>query len=125
MLIDEVFRTLAPRNGHTLVVGVVSRTSNCHGVPYLGEQANRVKDVIADNYHGPIDCHLIDLIQSAGLATRGAFVETVALIRTGAVDLIAMEDVTRLGRGSEVTELLALAGEYDTRVLSLHDGVGM
>ena len=49
MLIEEVLRTLAPRNGHTLVVGVISRTSNCHGAPYLGEQANRVKDVIADN----------------------------------------------------------------------------
>jgi hypothetical protein len=120
--IEELFRNVRPRNGHTLVVCVISRTTNCNGAPYLGEQANRVKDAIVDNYNGPVDCHLTDLIQSAGLATRGAFVETEAMIRTGAVDLIAMEDLTRLGRGSEVAELFALAGEHHTRVLSLENG---
>ena len=124
MLANDRLRKLSPRNGHTLVVGVISRTSNCHGAPYLGEQANRVKDVIADNYNGPIEFHLIDVIKSAGRQTRGAFVETEALIRTGSMDVIAAEDLTRLGRNDEVTELLALAAACQTRMLSLNDGAG-
>lgn len=121
MLSNAQLRKFSPRNGHTLVVGVISRTSNCHGVLDFCEQANRVKGVIAANYNGPIKFHLIDVIKSAGRDTRDALIETEALIRTGAADVIAVADLTRLGRGDEVTDLLALAEEFQTQMLSLSD----
>ncbi len=52
---------LVPRNGHTLVVGIVARISGCANQKELslGDQVDHAKEEVAGLYQGPVDYRII------------------------------------------------------------------
>jgi hypothetical protein len=52
---------LKPRNGHTLVVGIVARISGCakQKEVSLEDQVDHAKEEVAELYQGPIEYQII------------------------------------------------------------------
>ena len=54
---------------------------------------------------------------------RPELAEIEAQLRTGEIDLLILEDIGRLVRGTEASRLIGVAVDHGTRVVSPNDGI--
>src|SRR5262249_866111 len=116
--------TVVPRNGHTLVVGVVARISGCPNQKELSlkDQVDHAREIVTEHY-GDISCHYRDIATKGKgeRLDRPELEEIEELIRTRELDVLVAEDIGRLVRGTEALRLCGLAVDAGTRVLAPND----
>ena len=114
---------LKPRNGHTLVVGIIARISGCANQKEmsLDDQVDHAKEEVGELYQGPVDYRIVATRGKGESLTRPELVEIEAMLRTRKLDLLVMEDVGRLVRGSEAGRLWGIAVDCGVRCLAPND----
>ena len=115
---------LVPRNGHTLVTGIVARISGCANQTGLSleDQVAHGKQVVAEYYQGAVEYRVVATTGKGERLDRPELAEVEAMLRTRALDLLVVEDIGRLVRGAEAIRLCGIAVDHGTRVLAPNDG---
>lgn len=118
-------RELVPRNGHTLVVGVVARISGCQNQKEmsLDDQVDGAKEEVAELYTGPDEYRIIATKGKGEAIDRPELAKIEQMIRTRELDLLVMEDVGRLVRGVEAVRIWGIAVDHGTRCIAPNDCV--
>jgi hypothetical protein len=114
---------LRPRNGHTLVTGIVARISGCakQKEVSLDDQVDHAKEEVAELYEGPIDYRPIATKGKGEAIDRPELAQIEAMIRTRELDLLVMEDVGRLVRGADAVRIWGVAVDHGTRCIAPND----
>ena len=91
---------VVPRNGHTLVVGIVLRISGCANQKEvsLEDQVDHGKEVVAEHYHGPDEYRVIATKGKGERLDRPELDQIEGMLRTRELDMLVMEDLGRLIR---------------------------
>lgn len=116
---------LRPRNGHTLVVGIVARISGCANQKELSlhDQVDHAKAIVASIYDGPVEFRVIATKGKGERLDRPELDEIRQELLKGELDLLLMEDLGRLVRGGEAVRLFGVAVDHGTRAISPNDRV--
>lgn len=116
---------IAPRNGHTLVVGIVARISGCANQKELSlkDQEDHAKEIVAATYSGSVEYTVIATKGKGERLDRPELGEVERLLRSRQLDLLICEDLGRLVRGVEASWLCGIAVDHGTRVLAPNDCV--
>ena len=122
----SIYRTqmMQPRNGHTLVVLIPARISGCQSQKEvsLQDQEDHAKEVVGEIFDGDnIEYRVIATKGKGELITRPELAEIEAAIRSRELDVIIVEDLGRLVRGTEANRLCGIAVDHGTRVIAVHD----
>ncbi len=114
---------LVPRNGHTLVVGIVARISGCANQKEisLDDQVDHAKQEVASLYCGPVEYRIVSTKGKGERLDRPELAEVEDLLRSRELDLLVAEDIGRLVRGTEAARLLGIAVDHGTRVVAPND----
>jgi hypothetical protein len=114
---------LVPRNGHTLVVGVVARISGGPNQKELSldDQVDHAKQVVAELYDGPVEYRVVATKGKGERLDRPELAEVEDMLRSGALDLLIAEDIGRIVRGTAASELCGIAVDHGTRVIAPND----
>lgn len=115
----------SPRNGHVLVVGVVARISGCQNQKEvsLEDQIDHAKEVVADLFDGTAEFRVVATKGKGERLDRPELVEVEEMLRTRELDLLVVEDIGRLIRGTAAHRLCGIAVDHGTRVISPNDPV--
>src|SRR4051812_3009198 len=115
--------SIKPRNGHTLVVGVVARISGGPNQKELSldDQEDHARELVAEMYAGPTDFRVIATTGKGERLDRPELAQVEALIRSKELDLLVAEDIGRIIRGAAVVWLCGLAVDHQTRVVAPND----
>src|SRR6476659_6890698 len=94
---------LLPRNGHTLVVGIVARISGCANQKELSieDQIDHLKALVEEMYDGPVEYVIIATVGKCEALDRPELSKIEGLLRARRLDLLLVEDMGRLVRGAE------------------------
>jgi site-specific DNA recombinase len=116
---------LVPRNGHTLVVGIVARISGCANQREmsLDDQVDHAKQVLAEMYDGPVEFRVIATKGKGERLDRPELEQIEAELRKDELDVWIMEDLGRVVRGGEAVRLLGIGIDHGTRGISPNDYV--
>jgi hypothetical protein len=119
----EQGRKLVPRNGKFLVVGIVARISGCQNQKELSldDQVDHAKEVVAELYDGPVEYRVIATKGKGEALDRPELADIEAMLRTGELDLLIVEDIGRLVRGAEAVYLCGVAVDHGVRLLAPND----
>ena len=114
---------LVPRNSHTLVTGIVARISGCPSQKEisLDDQVDHGKEEVAELYTGPAEYRVIATKGKGERLDRPELANVEQMIRTGELDLLVMEDVGRLVRGTDAVRLWGIAVDHGTRCIAPND----
>src|SRR5262249_43671259 len=114
---------LVPRNGHTLVVGIVARISGCQNQKErsLEDQEDHARQVVADYYQGAVEYRIIATKGKGERLDRPELEEIEAMLRSRELDLLVAEDIGRMVRGTEAARLCGIAVDHGTRVIAPND----
>lgn len=114
---------LKPRNGHTLVVGIVARISGCANQKELSldDQVDHGKQVIAELYDGPVEYRVIAAKGKGERLDRPEVKDIDRELRTRELDFLVAEDIGRIIRGTEASRLCGVAVDHGVRVLAPND----
>lgn len=114
---------IRPRNGHTLVVGIVARISGGQNQKELSldDQIDHAKQVVAELYDGPVEYRVIATTGKGERLDRPELAEVEAMLRSGELDLLIAEDIGRIVRGTAVSELCGIAVDNGVRVIAPND----
>lgn len=113
-----------PRNGHTFVVGIVARISGCQNQKELSleDQVDHAKQVSAEHYPGgSFEFKVVATKGKGERLDRPELNEIEAMLRSGELDLLVVEDLGRLVRGAEAAWLCGIAVDHGVRVLAPND----
>ncbi len=118
-------KPITPRNGHTLMVGIVCRISGCANQKEmsLDDQEDHGKQLVQELYKGPAK---YDLVKTTGKGERNDRPELKrieTMLKSEQYDLFVMEDLGRLVRGTVANELIGIAVDNGVRVISPNDCV--
>ena len=115
---------LVPRDGRTLRVLIVARISGCQNQKELSleDQEDHAKQEVTDRYDGPSEYRVISTTGKGERLDRPELAEVEVLIRSGEFDVVVMEDVGRLVRGTAAVELWGLAVDRRIRCIAPNDG---
>lgn len=115
---------LTPRNGHTLKVLIVARISGCQNQKELSldDQEDHAKEEINEFYEGPCEYHVIATKGKGERLDRPELREVEARLKRGEDDVLVMEDVGRLVRGTAAVELWGVAVDHGVRCIAPNDG---
>jgi len=116
--------SLVPRNGHTFVATIVARISGCQNQKELSleDQEDHGKQVLAENnYLGPIEYRIVATKGKGERLDRPELEKIEAMLRTGELDVLVVEDIGRLVRGTEAARLCGIAVDHGTRVIAPND----
>jgi hypothetical protein len=118
-------RSLAPRNGHTLVVGIVARISGCANQKdvSLDDQVDHARQEVAELFDGPVEERIIKTRGKGERVDRPELAELEAMIRSRELDLLLAEDLGRIVRGTEAERLCGIAVDHGVRVIVPNDGI--
>ena len=134
-------RPISPRNGHTLVVGIVARISGCANQKEvsLDDQVDHGKQLVGEMYDGAahagngngngsgggggVDYRVIATKGKGERLDRPELEEIRQELMKDELDLLVMEDLGRLVRGTEAVRLFGLAVDHGTRAVSPNDRV--
>ncbi len=118
-------KPLLPLNGHTLMVLAVQRISGCGKQKEVSkeDQLQHAHEEIDDRYKGPVEYTPISTTAKGERLDRPELVEIERLLRTRRYDVLIVEDIGRLIRGSEAHRLCGIAVDHGTLVLSPNDGI--
>jgi site-specific DNA recombinase len=116
---------LVPRNGHTLHVGIVARISGCEDQTELSneDQIDHFEEIVDELYDGEVEYHTISTIGKGERLDRVELAQIEALLREKKLDLLGLEDLGRMVRGTEAVRLCGIAVDHGVRVISANDGV--
>lgn len=116
-------RVLAPRNEHTLIVGIGARISGCANQKELSleDQIDHGKEVVADLWDGPVEYRVIATKGKGEALDRPELARIEAEYRKGELDVFIWEDLGRLVRGGDATRLLGIGVDHATRTLVPND----
>jgi hypothetical protein len=114
---------LTPRNGDTLVVGIVARISGGSNQKELslGDQEDHARQVVAEMYGGPAEYRVIATTGKGERLDRPELAEIEALLRSRTLDLLVCEDIGRMVRGTEASRLCGIAVDHGVRVIAPND----
>ena len=114
---------LRPRNGQELVVGIVARISGCPNQKEvsLEDQLDHGREVVAELYDGPVEFREIATKGKGERLDRPELAEVEKILRSRELDLLVMEDVGRLVRGTEAVRLWGIAVDHGTRCIAPND----
>lgn len=116
---------LAPRNGHTLVVGVIARISGGPNQKELSldDQVDHAKQEIAELYTGEVENRVIATTGKGERLDRPELAVVERMLRSRELDLLVCEDIGRLVRGAEAARLCGVAVDHGVRVIAPNDCV--
>lgn len=116
---------IRPRNGHTLVVGVVARISGGPNQKELSleDQEDHARQLVTEMYSGPAEYRVIATTGKGERLDRPELTEIQALIRSRALDWLICEDIGRMVRGTEAHRLCGVAVDHGVRVIAPNDCV--
>lgn len=114
---------IQPRNGHTLMIGIVARISGCTNQKELSleDQEDHGKEVVAEMYQGPAEYRVIATKGKGERLDRPELDEIERWLRSRELDLLVMEDIGRMVRGAEAVRLCGIGVDHGTRVIAPHD----
>jgi site-specific DNA recombinase len=114
-----------PRNGHTLIVGVVCRISGCANQKELSlqDQEDNAKEAVKELYDGPAEFDVIATVGKGEALDRPELERIEKAMRSGKYDLFIFDDLSRLIRGGEAARLLGVGVDHGTRSICLNDGI--
>jgi site-specific DNA recombinase len=114
---------LRPRNGRTLVVGIVVRISGCQNQKELSldDQVDHGKQVAPDLSDGPAEYLVIATKGKGKRLDRPELAEGERLLRSRRLELLVVEDLGRLVRGITAGSLCGIAVDHGTRVRAPND----
>lgn len=117
-------KPVEPRNGHTLRVLIVARISGCQNQKELSleDQEDHAKQEVSELYDGLREYTVIATKGKGERLDRPELAEVERLICTAEFDLMIMEDVGRLVRGTAAVELWGKAVNRRTRCIAPNDG---
>jgi hypothetical protein len=106
-----------------LVVGIVARISGCQNQKELSleDQEDHAKQVVAEHYQGPVAYRVIATKGKGERLDRPELAEVEGLLRSRDLDLLVVEDIGRMVRGTEAVRLCGIAVDHGTRVLAPND----
>lgn len=115
---------IVPRNGHTLVVGIVARISGCASQKELSldDQVDHAKEVIEELFDGTVDYQVVATKGKGERLDRPELQQIDQMVRRGELDFLVMEDVGRLVRGGAAVRLWGIAVDHGTRCIAPNDG---
>ena len=118
-------KELRPRNGTKLAVGAVARISGCTNQKEisLDDQVDGAKVEIADIFDGPTDYRVIATKGKGEQLDRPELAEVEELLRSRELDVLVMEDVGRLVRGTDAVRLWGIAVDHGVRCIAPNDCV--
>lgn len=116
---------LRPRNGHTLVVGIVARISGCANQKELSleDQQDHGKEVVAELHEGAASTEY-RIIATKGRGERLDRRELEQIrqeLLRAELDVLVIEDMGRLVRGVEAARHFGPAVDHGTRAISPND----
>lgn len=117
---------LKPRDGHTVRAGIIARISGCKNQKEasLDDQLDHEQEVVREHYDGEIDFEVIAKTKAKGEWTdRPELAAFEEIARRGDKDIIVIEDLGRLVRGTEAVRLLGIAVDNKTRVIVPNDNI--
>ena len=124
----SMYRTqpLEPKNGVFPVVLNPARISGGQNQKEasLEDQHDHGTEIVSELWEGDLEKVEFRRISTTGKGedlTRPDLVETEAQLRTGEIDLLILEDIGRLVRGTEASRLIGVAVDFGTRVVSPND----
>ena len=114
---------IVPRNGHTLVVGIVARISGCQDQREvsLDDQVDHGKQLVTDMYEGAVDYRCIETKGKGERLDRPELAEIEAMLRSDELDLLIFEDLGRVVRGAAAMRLLGIGVDHGVRCISPND----
>lgn len=114
---------LVPRNGHTLIVGILGRISGCANQKELSldDQVDHGKQVAHEMYDGEIEFRTITTKGKGERLDRPELFEIENWLNSDELDLLIVEDLGRLVRGPAAHRLCGIAVDHGTRVISPND----
>jgi len=112
-----------PRNGHTLVVGIIARISGCANQKEMSleDQEDHGKQVVAEEYDGPVEYRVIATKGKGERLDRPEIAKIEGMLRGGELDVLVAEDIGRIIRGTDVARICGVAVDHGTRVLAPND----
>ncbi len=126
----SMYRTqpLQPKNGVFPVVLNLARISGCPSQKEasLQDQHDNGVEVVSELWDGKIENVEFHLIATKGKGedlTRPELAEVETQLRTGEIDLLILDDIGRLVRGTEASRLIGIGVDYGTRTLAPNDGI--
>lgn len=116
-------REFKPRNGHTLIVGIVARISGCSTQKdvSLDDQVAHAKLVVTDLWDGLVEYRIVATKGKGERLDRPELDEIKELLRSRQLDLLIQEDIGRLVRGAEAVHLWGIAVDHGVRCIAPHD----
>lgn len=114
---------LKPRNGHTLIVGIVARISGCQNQKEisLDDQVDHGQEIAQEYYDGEIEFRVIATTGKGEWLDRPELAEVEARLKDFEFDLLTFEDIGRLVRGPAAHRICGIAVDKGTRVISPND----
>ncbi|QDT86309.1 hypothetical protein [Gimesia chilikensis] len=114
---------LKPRNGHTLVVGILGRISGCANQKELSldDQVDHGKQIAYEMYDGEIEFRIITTKGKGERLDRPELLKIENWLNSDELDLLIVEDLGRLVRGPAAHRLCGIAVDHGTRVISPND----
>ena len=116
---------LVPRNGHTLITGIVARISGFKNRKEVSSRrsSRSWQRGVAEHYSGPAEYRVVATKGKGERLDRPELAKIEAMLRSSELDLLVMEDIGRLVRGAEAVRLCGIAVDHGVRVISPNDYV--
>jgi hypothetical protein len=116
---------VTPRNGHTVVVLIIARISGCAKQLELSleDQSDHAKETAREMCNYPIEFREVSTTGKGEDLSRPELEEIKRLLRSREIDLVIVEDLGRLSRGTAAKDIAGLAVDHGTRVIALHDHI--
>jgi len=107
---------ITPRNGHTLIVGIVARISGCANQKELSldDQVDHGHQLVAEMYDGPVEYRVVSTTGKGERLDRPELAEVEVMIRSRELDVLIGEDLGRIVRGTEAAWLCGIAVDHGT-----------
>ena len=114
---------LVPRNGHTLIVGVVARISGCANQKELSldDQVDHAKQVVAELYDGPVEYRVIATKGKGERLDRPEIAEIEGMLRSGSSTCWWPRTSAGSSAASTRRRICGVAVDHGTRVLAPND----
>ena len=122
--VNSLSPPLAPRNGRTLQVLGVCRISTDHQDDRsLDDQEALIRRYVAACYDAPAEFNFIKTRDSGEALDRDELREIERLVRTRTIDVLAVEDLSRIARRLYAAMFCELCEDFATRVIAINDHV--
>jgi DNA invertase Pin-like site-specific DNA recombinase len=111
-----------PRNGDTLkVLGVCRSITDHRDVRALADQEALIRRHLAARYDGPIEYLIIRSRACGGMVDREEIREIERLIQTRTIDVVIVEDLSRIARRMYAAVVCELCMDHATRLIAIND----